>query len=90
MSEAKSVEVTPPRKIRVDLHESKLKAPNPPKGKTYDKPTWVCHFCGKSGHIRLNSFLFSLFLGYVLHYIHAFDSKFFFFSFNSFQIKINK
>ena len=81
MSEAKSVEVTPHRKIKVYLHESKLKAPNPPKGKTYDKPTWVCHFCGKSGHIRLNSFLFSLFLGYVLHYIHAFDSKFFFFFF---------
>ena len=38
VSEAKSVEVTPPRKIRVDLHESKPKAPNPPKGKTHDKP----------------------------------------------------
>ena len=37
MSEAKSVEVTPPRKIRVDLHDSKLKAPNPPKGKTHEK-----------------------------------------------------
>ena len=38
VSEAKSVEVTPPRKIRVDLHESKHKTPNPPKGKTHDKP----------------------------------------------------
>ena len=38
VSEAKFVEVTPPRKIRVDLHESKPKAPNPPKGKTHDKP----------------------------------------------------
>ena len=56
MSKAKSVEVTPPRKIRVDLHESKPKAPNPPKGKTHDKPACVCHFCGKSGHIRLNCY----------------------------------
>ena len=52
--EAKFVEVTPPRKIRVDLHESKPKAPNPPKGKTHNKPTWVCHFCEKSGHIHPN------------------------------------
>ena len=50
MSEAKLIEVTPPRKIRVDLHKSKPKAPNPLKGKTHDKPTWVCHFCGKSRH----------------------------------------
>ena len=56
MSEAKSVEVTPPRKIRVNLHESKPKASNPPKGKTHDKPVWVCHFCGKSEHIRPNCF----------------------------------
>ena len=56
MSEAKSVEVMPPRKIRVDLHESKPKAPNPSKGKTHDKPAWVCHFCGKSGHIRPNCY----------------------------------
>ena len=38
VSEAKPIEVTPPRKIRVDLHESKPKAPNPSKGKTHDKP----------------------------------------------------
>ena len=56
MSEAKSVDVTPPRKIRVDIQESKPKAPNPPKGKLLDKPACVCHFCGKSGHIRLNCF----------------------------------
>ena len=56
VSEAKSVEVTPPRKIRVDLQEFKPKAPNPPKGKLHDKPTWVCHFCGKSGHIHPNYF----------------------------------
>ena len=49
VSEAKSVEVIPPRKIKVDLHESKPKAPNPPKGKTHDKPAWVCHFCGSLG-----------------------------------------
>ena len=39
VSEAgKSVEVTPFRKIRVDLQESKPKAPNPSKGKLHDKP----------------------------------------------------
>ena len=54
MSKAKPIEVTPPRKFRVDLHESTPKAPNPPKGKTHDKPAWICHFCGKSGHIRPN------------------------------------
>ena len=56
MSEAKSVDVTPPRKIRVDLQESKHKTPNPFKGKFHDNPTWVCHFCGKFGHIRPNCF----------------------------------
>ena len=38
VSEAKPIEVTPLRKIRVDLHESNPKAPNPSKGKTHDKP----------------------------------------------------
>ena len=43
MSEiVKPVEVTPPRKIRVVLKES--------------KSTWVCHFCGKSRHICPNCF----------------------------------
>ena len=56
VSEAKSVEVTPFRKIRVDLQESKPKAPIPPKGKLHDKPAWVCHLCGKSRHIRPNYF----------------------------------
>ena len=61
MSEAvKSVEVTPSRKIRVNLQESKPKTPNPPKGKLHDKPAWVCHFCGKSGHIRPNCFKYTL------------------------------
>ena len=56
VSEAKPIEVTPPKKIRVDLHESKPKAPNPSKRKTHDKPAWICHFCGKSGHIRPNCY----------------------------------
>ena len=56
VSEAKSVEVTPPKKIRVDLQESKPKAPNPSKAKLHDKPAWVCHFCGKSSHIRPNCY----------------------------------
>ena len=56
VSEAKSVGVTPPRKIRVDLQESKPKTPNPSKGKLHDNPAWVGHFCGKSGHIRPNCF----------------------------------
>ena len=38
----KSVEVTPaPRKIRVDLKESKPKSPNLPKDKKHDRPLWV-------------------------------------------------
>ena len=57
MSEiVKLVEVTPPRKIRVDLKESKPKNPTLLKDKLHDRPVWVCHFCGKSGHIRPNCF----------------------------------
>ena len=57
MSEAaKSVEVTPLRKIKVDLQEFKPKAPNPLKGKLHDKPAWVFHFCGKPRHICPNCF----------------------------------
>ena len=53
----KPVEVTPPpRKIRVDLKESKRKNPNLPKDKLHDRPLWVYHFCGKTGHIRPNCF----------------------------------
>ena len=52
----KPTKVTPPRKIRVDLKESKPKTPNPPKDKVHDRRAWVCHFCGKSGHIRPNCF----------------------------------
>ena len=34
----KQAEVTPSRKIRVDLQESKPKTPNPPKDKVHDRP----------------------------------------------------
>ena len=52
----KPIEVTPSRKIRVDLQKSKPKTSNPHKDKVHDRPTWVCHFCGKSRHIRPNCF----------------------------------
>ena len=52
----KPTKVTPPRKIRVDFKESKTKTSNPPKDKLHDRPAWVCHFCGKSRHIRPNCF----------------------------------
>ena len=44
----KPIEVSPSRKIRVDLKESKLKESTISKDKMHGKPTWVCHFCGKS------------------------------------------
>ena len=57
MSEiVKPVEVTLPRKIRVDLKGSKFKNSTLPKDKLHDRLAWVCHFCGKFGHIRLNCF----------------------------------
>ena len=43
----KPVEVTSPRKTRVDLKESKPKNPTIPKEKEHDKPLWVCHFLRK-------------------------------------------
>ena len=52
----KPIEVSPSRRIRVDLKESKPKEPTLSKDKMYGKPTWVCHFCGKSGHIRPNCY----------------------------------
>ena len=53
----KPVEVTPlPRKIRVDLKESKPKTPNLPKDKKHNRPLWVCHFCRKVGYGCLNCF----------------------------------
>ena len=55
MSEVvKPLEGSSSRKIRVDLKESKPKKPTLSKDKTHDKPAWVCHFCGKTGHIRPN------------------------------------
>ena len=57
MSEiVKPVEVTPPRKIRVDLKESESKSKNSTllKNKLHDRPAWVCHFCGMSRHICPN------------------------------------
>ena len=52
----KPVEVTPSRKIRVNLKESKPKNPNLPEDKKHDRPLWVCHFCGKVRHTRPNYF----------------------------------
>ena len=52
----KPTEVTLPRKIRVDLKNSKPKNPNPPKDKLHDRLVWICHFSGKSGHICPNCF----------------------------------
>ena len=53
---AKPLEGSSSRKIRVDLKESKPKKPTLSKDKTHDNPTWVCHFCGKTGHIRPNCY----------------------------------
>ena len=50
----KSIEVSPSRKIKVDLKESKPKVSTFSKDKMHGKPAWVCHFCGKSRHIRPN------------------------------------
>ena len=36
--------------------ESKPKNPTLPKDNMHDRPLWVCHFCGKTGHIRPNCF----------------------------------
>ena len=44
----KPIEVSPSRKIRVDLKESKLKESTLSKDKMHGKLAWVCHFCGKS------------------------------------------
>ena len=52
----KPIEVSLSRKIRVDLKESKLKESTLFEDKMHGKPTWVCHFCGKSGHIRPNCY----------------------------------
>ena len=49
-------DVLAPRKIRVDLKESKPKNPNLPEDKKHDRPLWVYHFCGKFGRTRPNYF----------------------------------
>ena len=45
----KLAEVTPPKKIRVDLQMFKPKAHNPPKGKLHDKPVWFVIFVESLG-----------------------------------------
>ena len=40
----KPIEVSPSRKIRVDLKESKPKESTLFKDKMHGKPAWVCHF----------------------------------------------
>ena len=50
----KPIEVSPSRKIRVNLKEPKSKESTLSKDKMHGKPAWVCHFCGKSRHIRPN------------------------------------
>ena len=52
----KPIEVSSSRKIRVNLKESKSKVSTLSKDKVHGKPAWVCHFCGKSGHIRPNCY----------------------------------
>ena len=52
----KPIEVSPSRKIKVDLKESKLKESIHSKDNMHGKPAWVYHFCGKSGHIRPNCY----------------------------------
>ena len=52
----KPIEVSLSRKIRVDLKESKPKEYTFSKDKMHGKLVWVCHFCGKSGHICPNCY----------------------------------
>ena len=52
----KPIEVSPSRKIKVDLNESKPKESTLSKDKMHGKPAWVCHFCEKSGYIHPNCY----------------------------------
>ena len=52
----KPIKVSPSKKIRVDLKESKPKESTFPKDKMHGKHAWICHFCGKSGHIYPNCY----------------------------------
>ena len=56
VSEAKSVEVTPPRKIKVDLHESNLRLLTLLKARHMISLHGFIIFCEKFGHIRPNYF----------------------------------
>ena len=57
MSEiVKPIEVSPSRKIRVDLKEYKLKESTLSKDRSHNKPAWICHFCRKSRHILPNCY----------------------------------
>ena len=49
-------DVPAPRKIMIDLKQSKPKSPNLPKDKKHDRPLQVCHFCRKTKHTRPNYF----------------------------------
>ena len=51
----KPIEVSPYRKIRINLKKSKLKEFTLSKGKMHGKPAWVCHFCGKYGHVQTDT-----------------------------------
>ena len=52
----KPIEVSPSRKIRIDLKESKLNESTLSKDKMDGKPARVCHFWGKSRHIHPNCY----------------------------------
>ena len=54
----KPIEVSPSRKIRVNLKESKPKESTLSKDKMHDKPGGFFHFCRKSGHICPNCYKF--------------------------------
>ena len=57
MSEVvKPIEVSPSRKIRVHLKESNLESTHS-KDKMHGKPAWMCHFCGKFGHIHPSCYM---------------------------------
>ena len=52
----KPIEVSPSRKIRVDMKKSKPKESTLSKDKMHGKLAWVCHFCEKFGHICPNCY----------------------------------
>ena len=71
----KPIEVTPPRKIRVDLKESKPKESTLSKDKMHGNPVWVYHFCGKSGHIRPNYYAL---IGELVKVLNLYSKEFIF------------